>query len=195
MAELTTLEPVQTDTVVSAQLAAVRDEIKEMNKKWQQLSVTPLRGEEEEIAPRVNAAQGAWRGRGGIGYGPSQQQRGGRSRPFMQWQSQYSRVPTTYNHSWAPMAAGPQWNGTQSGQWPRQTWPVQSSPYNMMMPQQRMCRNCGRRSHDHPRQCPAVNQYCTARSRLGHYARCCLATARAMRAQGPGATISGNYSQ
>jgi len=197
MAELTTPAPVQTDPGVSAQLAAVRDEIKEMNRKWQQLTVTPLKGEEEETAPGVglNAAQGAWRGRRDVGYGPSQQQRGDRSRPYIQWQSQYSRGPTTFNQSWAPKAAGPQWNGTQSSQWPRQTWPGQSGPYNMMMPQQRMCRNCGRRSHDHPRQCPAVNQYCTACSRLGHYARCCLATARAMRAQGPGATISGNYSQ
>ena len=68
-AELTTLAPVQTDPVVSAQLAAVRDEIKEMNKKCQQLIVTsPKGGEEEEISPRINSGQGALRGRGGIGY-------------------------------------------------------------------------------------------------------------------------------
>jgi len=74
MAELTTPAPLQTDPVVSAQLAAVRDGIKEMNKKWQQRTVTSLKGgEEEEISSRINSGQGALRGRGGIGYVLQQQ--------------------------------------------------------------------------------------------------------------------------
>jgi len=63
MAELTASSAAQTDIVVSAQLAEVRDEIKEMNKKWQQLTVQPLKlADKEEFPQRISTPQTTTRG-------------------------------------------------------------------------------------------------------------------------------------
>jgi len=190
MAELTIPSAAQTDIVVSAQLAEVRDEIKEMNKKWQQLTVQPLKlADEEEPPQKINTSPRVvgGGGRGQFGYF-GQQQRGGRFRPPIQWQSQ-SRSQVTSNQLWTPRAAAPQWN-LQSRQWPRQTWYNNNGTVR-----QSMCRNCGRQSHDHPRQCPAVNQYCRLCGRMGHYGRCCMTAAKAMQMQSQAQNLSGNYSQ
>ena len=42
-----------------------------------------------------------------------------------------------------------------------------------------ICGKCGLRPHDHPNMCPAINQFCRACNRKGHYQRVCRTTARA----------------
>ena len=192
MAELTTPAPGQTDTVVSTQLAEVRDEIREMNKKWTQLTVNPLKLQEEEQPQQLTSGAPAFmRGRGAAIYSP--QQRGGRPRLPMQWQQRYPRAPN--NQSWTPGAAGPQWSRMQPNQWPRQSWFGQQRPYNPNVGQRSMCRNCGRQSHEHPRLCPAINQYCRLCGKLNHFARCCMAAVRAMQTQGQMSASPTNYQQ
>ena len=175
MAELTAPSAAQTDVVVSAQLAEVRDEIKEMNKKWQQLTVQPLKLDDDEVPQRTSKPQTVTRGGSGQLNYHCQQQRVARYRPPMQ--------------PWMSAATAPQWNA-QPRQWPRQT-----GYNNNNIVRQSMCRNCGWQSHDYPRQCPAVNQYCRLCSRIGHFGRCCFSAAKAMQMQEQAQSRPGNYSQ
>ena len=163
-----------------------------MNKKWQQLTVQPLKLVDEERVPqRTGTPQTVMRGggRGGQFSYYSQQPRRARYRQPVQWQSAYLRAPGTSNQPWMSAATAPQWNA-QPRQWPRQT-----GYNNNNIVCRSMCRNCGWQSHDYPRQCPAVNQYCRLCSRIGHFGRCCFSAAKAMQMQEQAQSRPGNYSQ